>query len=495
MAVASFIESDRPLEPSELTGDARKSAWTTALLVVGLAALSLSLIFFAGRSSPDGAVEDGCAIAILWVAAVPTWRFIVSRRRMTPLLAAICAVYATYYAWPRFSSRPLFGDILWGGGGTVEGVQGALTVALIGLLCLLIGYESTGRFVERAPSITRAIDLKRAMPFLMGCSAVSLAVRLLTMGVDAKVLGQTLAVVQGVGEMAMGGLLLAYLRGELRFGYKLWLVGFMLMQILLGIGSGALALAVWPMAAAFFVYSWERRRFPYRAILIAVLLFFPLQAAKGDFRAKYGGRFESGLSGGNVVNYALIYLSFAERTLTEGDSETFYQSSGRANQLGTLAVVVSQTPAYVPYWGGYTLSDLPWHFIPRFLVPDKPSPAIGQEFPRRYGVLDWQDTVTSYNLPQLVELYANFGNVGVVIGMLLIGTVYRFLDHVLSQSTGGILIAAPLLARMMNIESNISAVFGGLPFLMIAYYLFIRLLPPVPNLANQTVGQAGSASS
>jgi hypothetical protein len=63
--------------------------------------------------------------------------------------------------------------------------------------------------------------------------------------------------------------------------------------------------------------------------------------------------------------------------------------------------------------------------------------------------------------------------------MFLIGLMSRALDDMLSASSGGALIGSVIFASLMNIESNFCQVWAGIPFLILAFYIFVRLLPQV----------------
>jgi hypothetical protein len=149
------------------------------------------------------------------------------------------------------------------------------------------------------------------------------------------------------------------------------------------------------------------------------------------------------------------------------------------NEISTMVAVQTTTPTVVPYWQGATYVDLYWSLIPRFLYPDKPGKILGQDFGHRYGLLDKFDKTTSYNLPQLVEFYANFGIWGVAIGMLLLGVAQRVLYHILTAPDADAsipLLATIILAHCCNIESDLSAVYGGLFLNIIAIIAILAVL-------------------
>jgi hypothetical protein len=151
--------------------------------------------------------------------------------------------------------------------------------------------------------------------------------------------------------------------------------------------------------------------------------------------------------------------------------------SRRMSMVRQLADVARRTPERVPYWGGATYYSLVGSFVPRFLWPDKPTKELGQAFGHRYGYLDPHDTHTSVNLPYLVEFYANFGVLGVVLGMALVGMLYRLLDDALNQPGQPLLISAialSLFVALLNIESDFSLVFGGLILNGVALFVVAR---------------------
>jgi hypothetical protein len=190
-----------------------------------------------------------------------------------------------------------------------------------------------------------------------------------------------------------------------------------------------------------------------------------------------------------VADLQRLLTSFVSITLENaaegrlGVDNIVEANESRFDLLSEMALVVAQTPESVPYWGGYTYSDLVWHLIPRVLVPDKPAPSMGQEFPRRYGLIDYSDIGTSYNLSHTVEFYINFGWLGVGLGMLLIGVTYAVLNQSLSASSGGALIGCVIFAGLMNLEANFSLYWGGVPLQLLAFYGFVRLLPQQSSAA------------
>ena len=77
---------------------------------------------------------------------------------------------------------------------------------------------------------------------------------------------------------------------------------------------------------------------------------------------------------------------------------------------------------------------------PRIFWKDKPNDRLGNEFGQRYNVLTKEnkdlgikrDDSTSWNMPFLNELYANYGKKGVIYGMFVLGLIFPYLVQNLS---------------------------------------------------------------
>jgi hypothetical protein len=158
--------------------------------------------------------------------------------------------------------------------------------------------------------------------------------------------------------------------------------------------------------------------------------------------------------------------------------------AGRSANLDLLADVVRQTGSTVPFWGGETYLSLVGFAVPRFIWPTKPTKTLGQDFGHRYGYLDSWDTWTSINLPFLVEFYANFGEIGVLVGMVIVGLLYRLLDNDLNRAGQPLQVTIcglVLLVPLLNIESDFSLVFGGLFMNTVALWGLLVALSQLPR--------------
>lgn len=189
-----------------------------------------------------------------------------------------------------------------------------------------------------------------------------------------------------------------------------------------------------------------------------------------------------------VGRAALMGQLLAGKVASEGVSATVQDGweivAGRSANLDLLADVVRQTGNTVPFWDGETYLSLVGFAVPRFIWPSKPTKTLGQDFGHRYGYLDSWDTWTSINLPFLIEFYANFGEVGVLLGMVIVGVLYRLLENDLNRAGQPLQVticSLVLLVPLLNVESDFSLVFGGLFMNGVALWGLLVALSQLPR--------------
>ena len=80
-------------------------------------------------------------------------------------------------------------------------------------------------------------------------------------------------------------------------------------------------------------------------------------------------------------------------------------------------------PAQESFQNGSTLEPLLYAVIPRVFFPSKPREELGNDFGRRFKLLNPWDKTTSENVPWTAELYWNFGYLGSVAGFAVLGAL------------------------------------------------------------------------
>lgn len=148
----------------------------------------------------------------------------------------------------------------------------------------------------------------------------------------------------------------------------------------------------------------------------------------------------------------------------------------RIGQFWVFQHVHENTPMPVPVWEGETVKPLLTAWIPRVLYPDKPQETAGNRFGVRYSLLSEDAYRTSVNIPWPTELLANFGSVGLVVGMAMIGVVMALLLQLVAPAAindTGFLTAATVFHPIIYPESNISVTVGTMPQLYLLLSLFV----------------------
>ena len=148
----------------------------------------------------------------------------------------------------------------------------------------------------------------------------------------------------------------------------------------------------------------------------------------------------------------------------------------------SLLIVVGLSPQHVPHWDGYSYKIFASKFIPRIFWNEKPSDTLGNEFGKRYKVLNISDQGTSWNMPVLNEFFVNFGLVGVIMGMFFLGLIFSSVPLLLNYRYDNYLfiITFITLYPLFFLESHFSLNFGAVIqtfiFLMIYLYFFKKFL-------------------
>ena len=454
-------------------------------------AMALPLFVIPLRSS-ELAIEDRLLAGAFWaLCLLPAWLYLrtpLRKRAPIPFLPFVGLEYALYYAvqgvlgninvYGRFEVSRL-GFLL-----QPEMFSRPLMMALLGWILLLVGYYVTGMFAgsfrQRRVRQWQTADLTRW------------GLRILAFGILVEVI-----------QRVIGNPML--LRGLLYFGGTLTLLSISLLTILsvrkeltkqqqllfiLGAGltiflragtSATAQLVIIVLTILFSVWIGGGRissRWAW-AGLVAGLLFVSIRGVVNEQRKS-----DAFVSDEMPIieRSTLLFSLLANRVEREGIAGTvaggFESVAGRSALLDLFADVVRQTPETVPYWDGETYLSIVGAVVPRFLWPDKPVKITGYTFGQRYHYIAPGDFTTTINLPYLIEFYANFGELAVYLGMLLVGVLYRGVERLVNNPGQPILrtvVGMGLLLPLINIESDFSLVFGGLFLTGGALYALYRV--------------------
>lgn len=227
-------------------------------------------------------------------------------------------------------------------------------------------------------------------------------------------------------------------------------------------GSRANVLTLFVITAVIRYYG-RSRRFPAAQVLVASLLavfvVFPFGVAyRGDNR-----HFQS-QSRQSLETAATTVMS---RPLSGVVDAGLQHTASRFSGAVSLASIVGQAPRLESYASGETYRWIAEAVVPRAAYPTKADPGLfGNEFGRAYGIISPNDRITGITVTHPGELYLNFGLLGILLGMPLIGAVYRAIDGLFRQRNhpGVLAVFAIVLWEFLNGSESILAVgvFGPL---------------------------------
>lgn len=460
-----------------MTRPAPSPAATSRRRIAGSAALTLGLnlallvaLAPAGRGWPHYLLPS-IALWLCWAVALPD---LAGPGRRAPILVVIAGWYFVEYVLPGFSNRirPLDGRSL-----DEPSLRSAGQVLALGLGALALGARTRltrGHLLDRAAAAMG--DLQRIRWLLLAAGLLALPVRLAYHDMmlhqvrgEAKPfqwLGIFFPLTGNLPLVALGGLFVLHLRRQLSRTLTIAFLAFAAFVLFTDLSTGLLA-QVWASGLVLvFLFRMVRGRLPVAWLVAGALVAAPLTIVKSQFRQDTWA--EADLS---LVDRAAAFVTLASRASPSGaDAGGALETVAmRFNYLGVLARTMQLTPEPIPYWDGYTYERILWLGVPRVLYPDKPVVEVGQEYGHRYGLLESDDFITSFNLSQLVELFANFGVVGVALGMFLLGALTTSASTELDRpgmSDACRMAFAPALVWITNIESDFTTVWGAVLYMI-----------------------------
>jgi len=138
-------------------------------------------------------------------------------------------------------------------------------------------------------------------------------------------------------------------------------------------------------------------------------------------------------------------------------------TSHRVDALGATSVLVRDTPRRFEFQNGRTLALFFQAWVPRVIWPEKPDITIGRWVTSTYGS---GPHIASNTAPSHIgEYYINFGALGVIFGMFLVGSLGRFAHESLMWRGGtaaSILVMTVVLYQLiLKFEAGIAGNYAG----------------------------------
>jgi len=417
-------------------------------------------------------------------------------RSELPIFAIISAMYFLYYGLPMF-----WGDLAIDSDHAprielpAESITEALLMAALGVSALWVGMKSgighrhswrNPNFLKLRPSRLNYVRLILVVGTLLSFSDISIY----ALGPNGR---QAMVIlVSMIPLLAFAILFRQNLRDEATYTEKILIAAFLAVRFIVGMASGWLGVFLSIMVICASLYVAERQRIPRLALILVAAFALFFQVGKDDFRQAYWKNQE--VSTGRVARLTYWVERSLERwnhTLehpsAENIRETISPSVNRLSLLSQTANVIDKTPGIVPYQYGQLYSYMLVTIIPRFIWPDKPSVNDANQFYQVAYGLTSQDNLGNVSIAVgvLTEGFMNFGWLGVIGVMFLLGVFFDFYQSTFLSKQSGVLLTAlgvVLLPQFMAIESQMAQYLGGI-VQQIALALIVML--PALNLSRK----------
>jgi hypothetical protein len=429
--------------------------------------------------------------ALCWsLALLPAWTYLgtpVQARAPLPFLPMIGSLFGLYYALPLvLGSYALYWRFVVDPRTDYDQVAVLILVAWI--LIVVGARAARGGIVTKRLNGTEGDEVARRTRWLLMIAYAGLSLEALRgTSVIPISLGAIVQAAVTIQRFAVGLLIVLHTRKRLKRAETLLLLLAITASVGLQFTSGSVGNMAFLMLALVLPLWVARRRMGGLTVVTVGAALLTLLLIKGiiaDYRTVAWTANSEGLAVRGVIMAELLSSKIRQEGFAGAVESGMIATAGRSANLDLFADVVRRTPSEIPYWGGETYKSLVGIAIPRILWPGKPKKTVGQDFGHRYDYLSSEDTGTAVNLPQLVESYANFGEIGVIVIALVIGGIYGTLDrhyNAPGQSTVRSLMAISLLIPLFNIESDFSLVFGGLLMNAVALRIVVRYLHLEPQ--------------
>jgi O-antigen polysaccharide polymerase Wzy len=217
-------------------------------------------------------------------------------------------------------------------------------------------------------------------------------------------------------------------------------------------------------AAVVIPYHVYRRAIPVKAIVAALLaLVFVLYPVGQLYRTASVSVLNSGPS--QVPVLAQRVASDLSH-MTPGEYLDFSLTSafGRVNYALILTRLEETYPQREDYLYGQTYLPAVTSLIPRYFWQDKPPFDYYNQFGRSTGMLLPTDTGTTVLFSSVGELYLNFGPIGLVVGMLLYGLLFKSLYSVVQmsdRSPSAVLLYSLVFLDLVRVEGPLGPALPG----------------------------------
>ena len=298
--------------------------------------------------------------------------------------------------------------------------------------------------------------------------------------------GQLFVILDFVPILAIVSSFMYYIRGGKNKIVLSISMGYFILEILLRISETLFSKIIYIIIGIFFVYVLSTKKIPWKTMILAFILMFPLFNSRMDYRMEAHERWY-GIGGAEKLGIfeligkgSSIVLDVYSKSFTFEDmsQDVQKQASSRfenISYLGQAVYMVKNNNKELK------LGETFWWVIitpiPRVIFPWKPVNNHATQLAEEYGTKGI-GSKAAMNFPMLVEYFINFSFLGMVFFSLLQGMAYKYLFKKISFGQGDInlLIFINLFWYLVRVEANTTLIFGGILQTLIMWWLIMKVI-------------------
>lgn len=448
--------------------------------------------FLAYTSSNNISVmQAGLAFVLCWVPWQAYRSWLRSDRNNIPLFAMLAAMLWLAYAVPLFWAKHEVTGVFGARVLSESAITDSMYLAVLSLLCLWVGMK-VSRHIDWVPRIKADVSKDPTrLNYLRSVFVIGTLVRVL---VPITALGaggrQIISNFENTVPVVSFAIFVRYfLQGGLPGIDKLFIAGYAVVALIVGLSSGWLGSFVSVGLICVAIYIYERRKFPVMAALAVVPLILFFQPAKSTFRDRYWKGESSDSPTQRVSFWVQSSWSLWTEAIKSDDSEQIQQLSdstiSRLDLLRQTAHVIELTPSRVPYQYGTLYSYIGVTFIPRFFWPNKPSVNDANRWYQiEYGLTEPNRlSDVSIAVGTVAESYINFGWLGPFLVIFPLGIFLGTFERIFLHADSGLLFScmgAVLVPQLLAIEGQMAQYVAGM-----VQQIGLVLLVLVPTLESR----------
>lgn len=272
--------------------------------------------------------------------------------------------------------------------------------------------------------------------------------------------------------------LLYFLRGGRNFFIIFLTAIYMIYYFVYYVGGTLFIYSIFLIMAPTVVYIIERKKIPYLAVGLVVLLVLPIYLSRHAYRNE--GLYSTGAQrmaiGMSILENEYSNISIDHwKEMYEAEQED-KNVDNRIEGVSYLGQIVNKIQSgQCRYLYGETLAWFPTMVLPHFLIPFRPGQNMGDQWAVFYGLKDksWR---ASINFPMLCEFYANFGYLGMIIlsffnGMLIVWFMRKFNDGI---GDTNLLLLFFVVTKIIVVEANVTLAYGAILQVIAVCWLYKR---------------------